>query len=165
MENSINKSLWSQFGASIDMLENAILLCPDDLWDKDSKFWYNAFHCLFFLDYYLTMDPSLFSPPSPFTLSEFEDVMPGRVYSKQELLSYLQYNRVKCQSLVSGLTEEKLVERWINMSGSMNYSVLEILLYNMRHVQHHAAQLNLILRQSIKNAPEWVFQGKGLEGL
>jgi hypothetical protein len=30
------------------------------------------------------------------------------------------------------------------------------LLYNMRHVQHHAAQLNLILRQTIDSAPGWV---------
>ena len=40
----------------------------------------------------------------------------------------------------------------------MNYSVLEILLYNMRHVQHHVAQLNLLLRQDINDAPTWVTQ-------
>ena len=38
----------------------------------------------------------------------------------------------------------------------MNYPVLEILLYNMRHVQHHAAQLNLLLRQELDDAPDWV---------
>jgi len=41
----------------------------------------------------------------------------------------------------------------------MNYSMVEeILLYNMRHVQHHAAQLNQLLRQEIDQAPDWVFQ-------
>jgi hypothetical protein len=156
MGNSINKSVWSQFGASIDMLENAIMLCPPGHWNTDTKFWYNAYHCLFFLDYYLTMDPKTFSPPAPFTLSEFGDAMPDRIYTKQELISYLQYNREKCHSLLSRLPAEKLQERWINMSGTMNYSILEILLYNMRHVQHHTAQLNLLLRQSINDAPVWV---------
>jgi len=156
MGNSFKESLWKQFGASINMLENAIMLCPPELWNTGTKFWYNAYHCLFFLDYYLTLNPKTFSPPAPFTLSEFEDTIPERVYEKQELLNYLQYNRDKCHKLIAGLTEEQLEERWINVSGSMNYSVLEILLYNMRHVQHHAAQLNLLLRQSINDAPDWV---------
>jgi hypothetical protein len=161
MYKSVNKTLWSQFSASIDMLENAIMLCPAEHWNTGTRFWYNAYHCLFFLDYYLTMDPKTFSPPAPFTLSEFEDTMPERVYEKQELINYLQYNREKGRQLISGLTEEKLFGRWINVSGSMNYTVFEILLYNMRHVQHHAAQLNLLLRQSINDAPDWVSQGRG----
>jgi DinB superfamily len=161
MYKSVNKTLWSQFSASIEMLENAIMLCPAEQWNTGTRFWYNAYHCLFFLDYYLTMDPKTFSPPAPFTLSEFEDTMPERVYEKQELINYLQYNREKGRQLISGLTEEKLFGRWINVSGSMNYTVFEILLYNMRHVQHHAAQLNLLLRQSINDAPDWVSQGRG----
>lgn len=160
MDQSLKESLWNQFGASIDMLENAIQLCPVEHWDTDKKFWYNAYHCLFFLDYYLTMEPVNFSPPAPFTLSEFGDDLPERVYTKQELLSYLQVCRNRCYQLISGLTEEQLNSRWINASGSMNYSVFEILLYNIRHVQHHAAQLNLLLRQSINDAPDWVSRAK-----
>jgi uncharacterized damage-inducible protein DinB len=34
--------------------------------------------------------------------------------------------------------------------------MVELLLYNMRHVQHHTAQINLILRQIIDSAPRWV---------
>ena len=35
----------------------------------------------------------------------------------------------------------------------------ELLLYNMGHVLHHAAQLNLLLRQTTKSAPDWVSKG------
>ncbi|RZK44955.1 MAG: hypothetical protein EOO61_01865, partial [Hymenobacter sp.] len=42
--------------------------------------------------------------------------------------------------------------------GVMNYNLIEILFYNMRHVQHHAAQLNLMLRQDNNNAAGWVFR-------
>lgn len=36
----------------------------------------------------------------------------------------------------------------------------ELLLYNMRHVQHHTGQLNLILRQKTGSAPRWVAQAR-----
>lgn len=32
----MKEALWQQFGASIDMLENALLACPDELWDTAS---------------------------------------------------------------------------------------------------------------------------------
>jgi hypothetical protein len=156
MLNIAKEGIWNQFGASIDMLENAINACPEVHWATDSKFWYHAFHCLFFTDYYLSLEPKTFSPPEPFTESEFEDKMPECVYTKDELLTYSQFCRDKCRHLISGLTEDAFNARWINQSGTMDYSVFEILLYNMRHVQHHAAQLNLILRQTIDDAPDWV---------
>jgi len=143
MNKSLKEILWKQFGASIDMLENALILCPDELWNTDTKFWYNAYHCLFYLDYYLTLEPDKFSPPSPFTLSEFDPsgAMPDEVYSKQVLLTYLQASRNKCHNLISSMTFEIADQRWVNEY--RNYSVIEIFLYNMRHVQHHVAQLNL----------------------
>jgi hypothetical protein len=174
MISVLKESLWKQFGASIDMLQNAIILWPDEHWYAHKKFFYNAYHCLVFLDYYLTIPPQNFSSPLPFTLAEsddviadaIDDVIPDRVYSKQELLDYLQSSREKCNTLITALTEEKLNERWIEDPGNMNYSVLEILLYNMRHVQHHAAQLNMLLRQNINNAPGWVSRaGLGLRDL
>ncbi len=165
MANHIIAPLWSQFGASIDMLENAIIACPPNHWDTERKFWYNAYHTLFFLDYYLTLEPAAFAPPSPFTDAEFGDELPERTYTKEELLDYLQKCREKCRVLIAGISEDDLQRRWINVSGSMNYSVFELLLYNLRHVQHHAAQLNLILRQEINQAPRWVSRTKnGLDG-
>jgi hypothetical protein len=145
MNATIKESLWKQFGASIDMLENAINLCTDELWE-DRMFWYSSYHCLFWLDYYLTPEPNSFTPPSPFRLSEFdpEGALPDRVYSKSELLSYLQHNRQKCHQLIASMTDEVANSRWINEF--KNYSIFEITLYNMRHVQHHA--------------PNWVGQTK-----
>lgn len=159
MINLVKETLWKQFGASIDMLENAIQMCPARHWDTEKKFWYNAYHCMFYLDYYLALDPENFSPPAPFTLSEFDyGKMPELVYTKNELISYLQYSREKCHQLLAELTDETANKRWVNRY--RDYSVLEMLLYNMRHVQHHTAQLNLILRQTTDNAPPWVSQTK-----
>ena len=164
MINTVKESLWRQFGASIDMLKNAITLWPEESWHTNKKFFYNAYHCLVFLDYYLTIPHKNFSAQLPFTIGEspdaIDDVIPDRIYSKKELLDYLQSSREKCRQVIAGLTEEKMEERWIEEGGDMNYAVLELLLYNMRHVQHHAAQLNMLLRNAINNAPRWVSRAK-----
>ncbi len=166
MIDALKESLWKQFGASIDMLKNAITQWPEEHWNIHKKFFYNAYHCLIFLDYYLTIPPKDFSSPLPFTIAAdgevaadaVDDIIPDRIYTKKELLEYLKLSREKCRALIAGLTAEKLLDRFIEEpgQGDMNYSILEILLYNMRHVQHHAAQLNLLLRQGINDAPGWV---------
>lgn len=159
---SITESIWTQFGASLDMLENVIIMCPEEHWDTELNFWYISYHCIFWTDYYLTTEPSKFAPPSPFTLSEFDPtgIKPDKTYTKTEVLNYLEYCRQKANKLISELTIDRLNERWINEY--KNYTLLEILIYNLRHVQHHSAQLNLLLRQTINNAPNWVGQAKKL---
>lgn len=152
----VKDSLWSQLGASIDMLENVIQLCPDELWNSEKAFSIQAYHTLFFLDYYSTLKPVGFAPRKPFTHSEFEDEKPIVIFSKIDILNYLNFNRLKCYKLIMNLTPELLEGRWINESKTMNYSVLEILIYNMRHVQHHVGQLNMMLRQNVNEAPRWV---------
>jgi len=140
-----------QFHAAIDMLANAIKACPDSVWSAQGQgaFWYLAFHVLFFLDLYLSSeDESRFRPPPPFGLTELEHegVMPEPAYGKDELLGYLEHCRKKLDAVMSAMTEA-----WIADPCPFSYRAMsngELLLYNMRHVQHHAAQLNLRLRQT-----------------
>jgi hypothetical protein len=141
------------------MLENALLACPDHLWSDRSRrpeYWYLVFHTLFWLDLYLSDALEGFAPPAPFTLVELDPagLLPERPYTKEELQAYLRHGRRKCRQAIAALTDEKADER--RSIGSIEGSVAEVLLYNMRHVQHHAAQLNLLLRQSIDSAPGWV---------
>jgi uncharacterized damage-inducible protein DinB len=159
MDATSRASLWDQFGSTIDMLENAIRACPDDLWgdtEQQPQFWHVAFHTLFYLDFYLSDSGQGFAAPAPFTLTELDPagVLPERVYSKTEVIAYLEHGRRKARARIDGLTAEKATQRceygWINLS------VWESLLYNMRHVQHHAAQLNLLLRQANQPVPRWV---------
>ena len=37
---------------------------------------------------------------------------------------------------------------------------LDLYLYKLRHVQHHVAQLNFLLRQTTVDAPRWVAAAK-----
>lgn len=150
-----------QFHAAIDMLANAIQACPDSVWSGQGPraFWYLAFHTLFFLDLYLSeKDEPQFRPPPPFGLSELEDeVPPERVYEEDELLGYLEHCRKRLDTVMAGMTETWAVSPCPIPYRDMSNG--ELLLYNMRHVQHHAAQLNLLLRQTTNSAPRWVSKG------
>jgi len=159
MSNDWKSIVWSQFGAAIDTLENAIIACPEERWaDNDKKYiyWYWTFHTLFWLDHYLTEDRDNFTPPPPFGMEEMDPagVMPERTYTKEELLTYLRHGRKKCRQTILGMTDE-LAERQVTF-GRINLAFGELLLYNLRHVQHHAAQLNLILRQEYDIGSRWV---------
>jgi hypothetical protein len=155
--------MWSQLGAAIDMLDSAVLACPEDLWrdrSKQPEFWYTAYHTLFWLDLYLSGTVEGFAPPAPFTLDELDPagLLPERPYAKDELLAYLEHCREKGRLTLEVLTDESARRRCAFPWGELSFA--ELILYNMRHVQEHAAQLNLILGQLIGSAPGWVAQAK-----
>ena len=167
MDINVKTSIWQQFGAAIDMLEDALLACPDELWHDRlwinplerpafSQFWYQVYHALFWLDLYLTGAEEGFAPPAPFTLIEQDEngPLPERPYTKDELQAYLQDCRKKCQATIESLTDEAGQRRCRFAWGELRFT--ELLLYNMRHVQGHAAQLNLVLGQKTGSAPVWV---------
>ncbi|GHO51723.1 DinB family protein [Ktedonobacter robiniae] len=168
METTLRTALWWQFGAAIDMLENALVACPASLWKERlwsapsdhslppwlppefAHFWYIVYHTLFWLDLYLSgFREEDFAPPAPFIWTEGNPaVSPEQPYTKEELLVYLVQIRQKCQTTIADLSDEKAHQQvdypWAD--GKL-VSYLELLLYTMRHVQEHAAQLSLFLGQ------------------
>ncbi|MDX1909041.1 MAG: DinB family protein [Bacteroidia bacterium] len=175
METAFTQPLWQNFGAAIDMLRNAVSACPADYWqEKPGKFFYLSYHTTLFLDYYLSIPVTTFAPRLPYTLGDMDhlppgavdDVLPDQWYSQAEVLSYLAQIRSKGKTLIASATPASLQAPWITpeevgLHGLCptlveSYTVLEIGLYNLRHVQHHTAQLNLLLRQAGAPVPEWV---------
>ena len=156
-------ALRGQFLAAIDMLGRAIETCPDNLWGtriSADAFWYQSFHALFYLDCYLSESLDGYAPPPPFTLDELDErgLLPDRVYSRDELLVYLRHGRDKCIATLDGLTPEHASAHcgfhWLDIS------IAELHLYNLRHIQHHAAQLNQRIRLHGATPPRWVRRGE-----
>jgi hypothetical protein len=161
--------LWRQFGAAIDMLNDTLRDCPDELWEKSlwedqpdqwvaagfSAFWYLCYHTLFWLDLYLTGAEEGFAPPAPFDLVEMDsgEVLP-RTYTREELLRYLEYCRRKCHETIGALSNDQ-AERLCRFAwGELPFAELQ--LYNLRHVQEHGAQLRMFLGQRAGKATSWV---------
>ena len=155
-----NEMLWRQFAVAIDSFGAALRNCPDELWEKRlwkdepdqwvaagfSAYWYLCYHTLFWLDLYLTGAEEGFAPPEPFDLVEMEanEVLP-RTYTREELLGYLKTCRQKCQDTIATLSIEQAYRMCRFSWGELPFA--ELLLYTMRHVQEHAAQLHLFLGQ------------------
>ena len=133
--------------------------CPDSVWSGQgpSAFWYLTFHVLFFVELYLSPAGECgFRPSSSFGLTELEHegVVPKRAYGKAELRGYLEHCRTKIDGVMAGQTNAGVASPCAFPYRAMSNG--ELLLYNIRHVQHHAAQLHLLLRQQTNSAPLWV---------
>jgi len=167
---NLKTSIWQQFGAAIDYLGETVRACPDHLWLAPlwvnpnespgfAQFWYRAYHTLFWLDLYLQGEEEGFVPPPPFMLIEQDYdawLLPERAYTKDELLAYLSDCREKCRTTIAGLTDETAQVRY--RFGWGECSFLELLIFNLRHVQEHAGQLNLFLGQRGVYTPDYETQ-------
>jgi hypothetical protein len=172
-------ALWQQFGAAIDTLDDAVRACPDSLWSEPvwidysdhpvpegyTAFWNIAYHTLFWLDLYLFGTGEGFAPPAPFTLSELDPagVVPDPPYDKDLLRRYLADIRARCQTILTALTDEPSARPCRFPWGrGQSVSYFELQLYNLRHVQEHAAQLHLFLGQHVpETTGGWVARARG----
>ena len=159
--------LKSQFHAALAMLRPGIEHCPDELWDSDrypNRHWQIAYHALFFAHFYLSRDANSFRPWTHHQAEcQYPDGIPGPVdaesdlpvgpspYTKEQVLEYWTF----CDELVDPSLDEADLNR--EESGFYWYPIpkLEHLLVNIRHIQHHAAQLADRLRSVADYGVEW----------
>lgn len=157
-------AMHAQYGGALRMLERAILACPDALWGERpdwQAFSYLAFHTLFWHDLYLFGANEGFSPPAAFGLEELDPdgKLPPRTYTKAELLEYLEHGRRRCRAVFAARTDDEAALP----TGFARHvpTRAELMAYNLRHVQHHVGQLQLLLRQHGAEPPRWVKRGPG----
>ncbi len=181
MESVWRDALWKQFGAAIDMLDNAVAACPDSLWrerlwrdppppefpPRFAEFWYVTYHTLVWLDLYLSGAPEEeFAPPAPFAqgMLDSAEAAPERPYTKEELRAYLASLRQKCHTAIEALTDEQarrpVSYGWIEEGAVVSYA--ELLFYTLRHVQGHAAELSLALGQHSVPVNDWTARAQDM---
>jgi hypothetical protein len=164
MDTVLKTSVWQQFGAALDTLDDALNLCPDSLWtavlweDPDDEryghFWYIASHTLLWLDLFLGGTMEGFVPPLPFVRGR----LPENPYTKEDVRTYLRQCRQKSKAIIEGLTDEKAYQ--VCVFDWMTPTYLELQLYSMRHIQEHAAQLNYFLGQNGVTGQDWVAKAR-----
>jgi hypothetical protein len=139
----IKEVIQSQYLASLEMLKNAITNCPEWMWvdpQPQNKFWHIAFHALFYTHLYLQTAEKDFSPyPSmehlPFEQKEREK--PPEPYTKDEILTYLEFCQEEVKSCLSklDLSSGESGFYWLP------FSKQELQFYNIRHLQLHTGEL------------------------
>jgi DinB superfamily len=160
MPQAVSNALWQQFGASVDMLDNALAACPDELWTAPlwrvapasgeaagaSEFWSLAAHALRWLERYLAAAPEerFGSLECAATLTPAA----GSRLGSAEVRSALATLRQRCRERLTDLTDADLQRpvayAWIT---SEPITYVELQMYNLRHLQEHVAQLSLFLGQ------------------
>lgn len=158
--------LKNQYHQALATLREAIERCPNDLWldtRPTNAFWQVAYHALFFTHFYLGQDAASFQPWAEHQRdNQNEDGIPGdpdpksslplipRPYSKDQALRYCAI----IDAMVDGAVDAMDLSR--NESGfHYRMSKLEHQLVNLRHVQHHAAQLADRLRDALNVHVSW----------
>jgi hypothetical protein len=160
--------LKSQYHATLAMLRETIERCPDELWvarEHTNSFWQVAYHALFFAHVYLQRNEAAFQPwdrhqsdvqhpdgiPGPADPNSTLPLIP-RPYTKAEVLAYWRVCDQMVDDAVDGL------DLLSPDSGFPRYKVpkLEHQIVNIRHIEHHMAQLADRLRASEGIGVSWV---------
>lgn len=145
----------AQYEAALRTLYNCIENCPDSIWNGPAvnhTFNQSAFHTLFFADVYTGKNLEALKQQD-FHLEhveifadyeELEDRKPQASYEKPFILAYAEHFLNKMRKVVASESEQTLNSkadfRWLDLSRA------ELHVYNIRHLQHHAAQLIMRLR-------------------
>ena len=158
----------NQFEAALCTLNICIDRCSETAWDAPVGNWplcQVAFHALFFTDYYLGMDEeSLRGQPFHRDNERFfgdyeqlEDRKPVSRYDKTSIRKYMEHCRKKASQVIAAETADSLNAR--AGFGRREFSRAELHVYNIRHIQHHAAQMSLRLRIDAQQDIPWVGSG------
>ncbi|MCA9955613.1 MAG: DinB family protein, partial [Anaerolineales bacterium] len=134
----------SQFLAALEMLKQAVMQCPDDLWNDTAHknlFWHVAYHTLFYTHLYLQPTEADFVPWSKHK-AEARSLEKGAgkgtavPYTQSEVLEYLAF----CQQVVLE-TVDKLDLQGESGFYWLPFNKLELQFYSIRHIQQHTGEL------------------------
>jgi hypothetical protein len=153
-----------QYEAALCTLGLCIDRCPESAWNEPVgklKFCQVAFHTLFFTDFYLGRDEASFKQQA-FHLDnadffrdyeEFAHRVQTYLYDKPRVQGYLRHCRGKVADIVASETAAELSDP---SAQRPQLTRAELHVYNIRHVQHHAAQLSLRLRIDFGEDIPWI---------
>jgi hypothetical protein len=164
----VRAALKSQYHAALGMLRQTIEQCPDDLWlstEHKNAYWQVAYHVLYFAHLYLMPDEVAFRPWKGHQSDvQHPDGIPGRAdpnsslplipkpYTKSQVLAYW--------SICDETVDPALDTLDLNSadSGFSWYKMpkLEHQIVNIRHIQHHTAQLADRLRFATDTGTRWI---------
>jgi hypothetical protein len=168
MTETFKHLITNQFEASLCTISHCVARCPDDVWNArvaKYPFCQVAFHTLFFADFYLGPDPDSqrrqrFHLNNPDLFGDYEQLQdrePESLYERRQIEAYLDFCRSKAKSTIAAETVEDLCAP--AKFPRRNCSRAELHVYNIRHIQHHAAQLILRLRLDTDVDIPWIGAG------
>lgn len=161
MTNALVQSIARNFEDSLGLMEAALSDCPDGLWETDlwpdeasmgpaphgglhgSAPWFLGYHALTCLDYDLSGEFEPWAPPKPFDDNTWS--FPNRMFTKPELLGYIDYCRGRVRGTLDALTEDAAA-RPLPSTHRYRGMLFGVLIGGIPvHVVEHASQIRQFL--------------------
>ena len=156
----ITDVLESQYKAALIMLRLAIEKVPDHLWDNRvyrNPIWQLTFHTLWAAKIYLSASPQTFIPwgNAHRGAENLRETPTCEAHTATELLQFIDQLAAGLKSDITPLPLNK-------PSGFEWYPVsrLELHLINIRHIQHHTAQIIERLKAIGLTGFDWAIEGR-----
>jgi hypothetical protein len=149
------------FQVALRLMECALTDCPDNLWEKDlwpdeaptgptaygglhgSAPWFLGYHALSTLDYDLAGEFEPWKPTQPFDENTYS--FPNRVFTRAELLGYVDYCGARARQTLDDLFEEKAARR-LPDAHRYHGTLYGVLVGGIPlHVTEHASQIRQFL--------------------
>ena len=131
---NLHKAIQSQYLASLGMLKQVIVKCPEALWNapgNQDRFWRKSYHALFYAHLYLQSAEKDFAP-----WEKHHDPDGEVPFTKDEVLEYLSFVENQVAHCVPALQlEAESGFHWLP------FNKLELQFYNIRHIQQHTGEL------------------------
>jgi len=168
MDTWLNDIITHQFDAAMCTLNQCIAHCPKAHWNAvhfDSPVSQVLFHVLIFTDIYLGRDEEAIKTQEFHLTSrtmfrdyeELDDRDPVQTYSRDEIQRYFDFCLAKGRKEIEQESEESL--HGPSGFSFRKFSRLELYVYLIRHIQHHAAQLGLRIQKETGRELAWVGSG------
>jgi hypothetical protein len=149
----LHKVIQSQYLASLGMLKQVIVHCPEALWDapgKQDTFWRKSYHALFYAHLYLQRAEKDFIP-----WKKHHDPDGDVPFTKDEVLEYLSFVEKQVADCVPVTDlEAESGFHWLP------FNKLELQFYNIRHIQQHTGELYERLDAHENIELSWISSGK-----
>ena len=156
--DSLTQILLRQLQPSFRMLEKVVAVCPKSLWAQkniDPPIWQQIYHVLYALDYWFSESKEAFK--APVFKDEVNSVLGEEskgFIDQEDMVGYLQFVEKKTMKFLNEMTEKDLTDP---SSLYQKWSNLDVVLEQLRHLQHHLGYLNRVLLKCKLQPVDWDF--------
>ncbi|MGD0036234.1 MAG: DinB family protein [Bacteroidota bacterium] len=171
--SEIKKSYSRQLGATFKMLEYTIDKANETTWTariNNMPFWQICYHVLWFTDFYFHANQATFQPQSfdmegihNYWIKPDSQMIENQKHpiSKSNMKAYCKYVRQRANQFIQNINVTYFTTpspfEW------HGFPKIDLVDYNLRNLQHHIGQLDIVLRREQNIGNPWIMFGDLLE--
>lgn len=158
----LNEILLRQFKPAFKMISKIVETCPKAIWAQrniDPPIWQQVYHVLYGIDYWFSETKESFVPPA--FKKEVNSVLgeeSSGFIEQEDMVGYLKFVEEKAERFIIRISVNKVTSpsriyaKWTN---------LDVIMEQIRHLQHHLGYLNRVLLKCKIKPIEWEFYEEG----